>query len=50
MLKLIEEDGDLQSKVDRLIDTALEAGGDDNITAVLLANTVSDALQRSEGA
>ncbi|MCC2685836.1 MAG: protein serine/threonine phosphatase [Paenibacillaceae bacterium] len=50
MLKLIEEDGDLHSKVNRLVDTALVAGGDDNITAVLLANKDSDASQRSEGA
>lgn len=30
--------GDLGSKVDQLVETALEAGGDDNITVVLMAN------------
>jgi serine/threonine protein phosphatase PrpC len=50
ILKLIEEDDGLQNKVDRLVDAALAAGGDDNITAVLLANSGPDALQRSEGA
>lgn len=35
-LTLLEEELDLDAKADRLVDLALQAGGDDNITVVLL--------------
>lgn len=39
---ILLEDDDLDRTADRLIQTALEAGGDDNITVVLLENRARD--------
>lgn len=39
---------DLDTKADRLVQLALEAGGDDNITVILLANDQEDAAVQEE--
>ena len=41
MLEILRSDNELEWKVNRLVDCALEAGGDDNITVVLLENVQS---------
>jgi len=38
LLEILQSEGDLDGKVNRLVDSALEAGGDDNITVVLIEN------------
>jgi serine/threonine protein phosphatase PrpC len=38
LLRTVRGDGTLDEKVDRLVEYALNAGGDDNITVVLLSN------------
>lgn len=39
---ILRSEEELESKVNRLVQSALKAGGDDNITVVLLANTQAD--------
>lgn len=47
LVALVNGDGDLKAKVQRLIDGALEAGGDDNVTVILMVNA-ADALQHHD--
>lgn len=43
LLQTVTGEGELESKVQQLIQEALDAGGDDNITVVLLANVADPA-------
>ena len=38
MNEILRASAELQWKVDKLVESALEAGGDDNITVVLISN------------
>lgn len=46
MTGILQSAHELDWKVDRLIESALEAGGDDNVTVVLLANDYNDADEK----
>lgn len=46
MMGILQSEHELDWKVDRLIECALEAGGDDNVTVVLLSN---DNIEGQEG-
>lgn len=42
IFEFVKSAGTLEQKADRLVESALEAGGDDNVTVVLLANEVME--------
>lgn len=46
MLEVLQTNHSLDWKVDRLVESALEAGGNDNITVVLLANQQADQEEK----
>lgn len=48
LLQTVAGEGELEAKVQQLVKAALDAGGDDNITVVLIAN-VSDQASDNDG-
>lgn len=48
LLRHVAGDGDLESKVQRLVAEALDAGGDDNITVILMANE-TESVTNNDG-
>jgi protein phosphatase len=47
LLAIVNGDGLLESKAQRLVTEALEAGGDDNITLVLVSNSAEDEVHNA---
>lgn len=47
---ILRSDSDLEAKVNELVEKALEAGGDDNITVVLMVNTKEQSDAQGGGA
>jgi serine/threonine protein phosphatase PrpC len=49
LLEILHSEADLETKVQQLMEKALDAGGDDNITAVLLENVGLNPTGRGDG-